>query len=74
MVDPPRAGLAAEIIGSIAEANPRRLAYISCNPSTWARDVERLEKAGYGLVRATPVDMFPQTYHTEVVSIFQRRP
>lgn len=74
VVDPPRAGLAAEIIGSIAEANPRRLAYISCNPSTWARDVERLEKAGYGLVRATPVDMFPQTYHTEVVSIFQKRP
>ncbi len=73
VVDPPRAGLAAEIIGSIAEANPRRVAYVSCNPSTWARDVARLEDAGYALLRATPVDMFPQTYHTEVVSIFERK-
>lgn len=73
VVDPPRAGLAAEIIGSIAEANPARLAYVSCNPSTWARDAARLAEVGYDLVRATPVDMFPQTYHTEVVSIFERR-
>ena len=73
VVDPPRAGLAAEIIGSIAEANPRRVAYVSCNPSTWARDVARLEDVGYALLRATPVDMFPQTYHTEVVSIFERK-
>lgn len=73
VVDPPRAGLAAEIIGSIAEASPHRMAYVSCNPSTWARDVARLEDAGYELIRVTPVDMFPQTYHVEVVSIFQRR-
>ena len=73
VVDPPRAGLAEEIIGSIAAAGPRRLAYISCNPSTWARDAKRLEGAGYELIKATPVDLFPQTYHTEVVSIFQRK-
>lgn len=73
LVDPPRAGLAAEIIGSIADADPRRLAYVSCNPATWARDVARLASVGYELVRATPVDMFPQTYHAEIVSIFQRK-
>lgn len=72
LVDPPRAGLAAEIIGSIAEAGPTRMAYVSCNPSTWARDVKRLEEAGYELVGATPVDMFPQTHHVEVVSHFRR--
>lgn len=71
VVDPPRAGLAEQIIGSIAEAAPRRMAYISCNPSTWARDVKRLEAAGFELTCATPVDLFPQTYHAEVVSIFK---
>lgn len=72
LVDPPRAGLAAEIIGSIADAGPRRLAYVSCNPATWARDVARLAGVGYELACVTPVDMFPQTYHAEIVSIFQR--
>lgn len=71
VVDPPRAGLAPEIIGSIADAGPKRVAYVSCNPSTWARDVKRLEGAGFELLRATPVDMFPQTYHCEVVSVFK---
>lgn len=71
VVDPPRAGLAAEIIGSIAQAAPRKLAYVSCNPSTWARDVKRLTEAGFELVSAIPVDLFPQTYHVEVVSIFK---
>lgn len=73
VVDPPRAGLAAEIIGSIAAAAPKRVAYVSCNPSTWARDAKRLDETGFELIRATPVDLFPQTYHTEVVSIFENR-
>ena len=70
LVDPPRAGLAPQIIGSIARAAPRRLAYVSCNPSTWARDVERLEAAGFELKSAIPVDLFPQTHHVEIVSHF----
>ncbi len=73
VVDPPRSGLAKEIIGSIAEAAPVRMAYVSCNPATWARDVKRLEDAGYELTGAVPVDMFPQTHHIEVVSHFARR-
>lgn len=72
VVDPPRAGLADGVAQSIAAAGPTRVAYVSCNPSTWARDVVRLEACGYRLVKADPVDLFPQTYHCEIVSIFER--
>ena len=72
VVDPPRAGLAREMPGLIAQAAPERVAYVSCDPQTWARDVARLEEEGYRLQSATPVDMFPQTYHVETVSLFNR--
>ena len=73
VVDPPRAGLAESVIGDIAEAQPQRVAYVSCDPVTWARDVARFEANGYELVSATPVDMFPQTYHVETVSFLKPR-
>ena len=72
VVDPPRAGLADGVVESIACAAPERVAYVSCNPATWARDVARFEEQGYTLTRATPVDLFPQTPHVEVASIFRR--
>lgn len=72
VVDPPRAGLADGVAESIAAAAPKRMAYVSCNPTTWARDVGRLEACGYALARVVPVDLFPQTYHCELVSIFHR--
>lgn len=72
VVDPPRAGLADCVPADIAATNTKRFAYVSCDPSTWARDVARIEEQGYRLVRATPVDLFPQTYHIETVSIFER--
>ena len=72
VVDPPRAGLHPSIVGAIAQAAPRAVAYVSCNPQTWARDMARLAEAGYALESATPVDMFPQTYHVEVASILRR--
>ena len=72
VVDPPRAGLADGVAESIAEAAPARVAYVSCNPATWARDVARFEQNGYRLVRAQPVDLFPQTHHVEVASLFER--
>ena len=72
VVDPPRAGLATGVPELIAEAGPSKVAYVSCNPSTWARDIERFSQVGYTLDRATPVDMFPQTYHVEVVSVLSR--
>lgn len=72
VVDPPRTGLAQGIIKSIAAAAPERLAYVSCNAATWARDAARLAACGYQLEQATPVDLFPQTYHVEIVSMFSR--
>ena len=73
VVDPPRTGLAEGVAESIAAAEPERVAYVSCNPTTWARDVSRLESCGYTLARVVPVDLFPQTYHNELVSIFHRQ-
>ena len=72
VVDPPRAGLAEGVAESIAEAGPNRMAYVSCDPATLARDVERLQACGYTLEQVTPVDLFPQTYHVETVAIFSR--
>ena len=73
VVDPPRAGLAKGVAESIAAAAPTRVAYVSCDPATWARDVARFQAVGYEPVSVRPVDLFPQTYHTEVVCIFERR-
>ncbi|MEG0776040.1 MAG: 23S rRNA (uracil(1939)-C(5))-methyltransferase RlmD [Raoultibacter sp.] len=74
VVDPPRAGLAEGVAESIAAASPNRVAYVSCDPATWARDVVRLEACGYHLCCVTPFDLFPQTYHNELVSIFKKTP
>ncbi|MEQ3362705.1 23S rRNA (uracil(1939)-C(5))-methyltransferase RlmD [Raoultibacter massiliensis] len=73
VVDPPRAGLAKGVAESIAEAAPARIAYVSCDAATWARDVARFQAVGYEPVRVQPIDLFPQTYHTEIASIFERR-
>lgn len=72
VVDPPRAGLAASVIDDIVKASPERIAYVSCDPATLARDMERLEQRGYRLTSAQPVDMFPQTYHVECVALMSR--
>ena len=72
VVDPPRAGLADGVAQLIAQAAPARMAYISCDAGTWARDVARLAACGYRLERAVPVDLFPQTHHCEVASFFVR--
>ena len=72
VVDPPRAGLAKGVVEDIARAAPARVAYVSCDVATWARDVARFEACGYRLARVRPVDLFPQTYHVEVSSTFER--
>jgi 23S rRNA (uracil1939-C5)-methyltransferase len=72
IVDPPRAGLEKVVVDGILKLNPRVLAYVSCDPSTLARDAARLINGGYRLVDVTPFDLFPQTYHIESISIFER--
>jgi 23S rRNA (uracil1939-C5)-methyltransferase len=68
IVDPPRAGLSQKVVRRIIEASPRRLIYVSCNPTTLAPNAAQLVEAGYELRRVRPVDMFPQTPHIECVA------
>ncbi|MEO1770861.1 23S rRNA (uracil(1939)-C(5))-methyltransferase RlmD [Candidatus Enterococcus ferrettii] len=71
-VDPPRKGLAEEFIQASAELNPDRIVYISCNPATLARDLERFGELGYQAEKVQPVDLFPQTYHIEAVVLLTK--
>ena len=71
IVDPPRAGIERHALDAILEIKPRMIAYVSCDPSTLARDAARLINGGYRLVEVTPFDLFPQTYHIESISIFE---
>lgn len=70
IVDPPRAGLSSKVVRRIVEAAPRRIVYVSCNPTTLAPNAAQLVDAGFELVRVRPVDMFPQTPHIECVAVF----
>lgn len=67
VVDPPRKGLDKSLIGSITKANPKKIVYVSCNPSTLARDVGYLEEKGYKVEEVQPVDMFPMSTHVECI-------
>ena len=72
LVDPPRAGLDKAVVDGLPKMAPSHVAYISCDPSTLARDAARLANGGYRLKEVTPFDIFPQTYHIESISIFER--
>jgi len=72
LADPPRAGLEKEALDGILKLNPGMIAYVSCDPSTLARDAARLIAGGYRLSDVTPFDMFPQTFHIESISLFER--
>ncbi len=69
VVDPPRSGLEKEVLAGIADAKPRRIVYVSCDPQTLGRDIARFKAKGFHLQRVCPVDMFPQTYHVECVCL-----
>ncbi|MGE5455864.1 MAG: 23S rRNA (uracil(1939)-C(5))-methyltransferase RlmD [Ignavibacteriales bacterium] len=68
IVDPPRVGLNKSVIESIIELKPSKVIYVSCDPMTLARDLN-IFKENYNIVDITPVDMFPQTYHVESVTL-----
>ena len=74
VVDPPRAGLSQKVVRRIVDAGPKRLVYVSCNPTTLAPNARQLVDAGYVLKSVQPVDMFPQTPHVEAVAVFERGP
>jgi 23S rRNA (uracil1939-C5)-methyltransferase len=72
VVDPPRAGLSKKALRRVIEAAPKRIVYVSCNPTTLAPNAAQLAEAGYALRRVRPVDMFPQTPHIECVAVLDR--
>lgn len=73
VVDPPRSGLSQKVVRRVIEAGPRRIVYVSCNPTTLAPNAAQLvEDGGYRLRRVRAVDMFPQTPHIECVALLER--
>ena len=71
MLDPPRAGCQPQALASLLELAPPRLAYVSCDVETLARDLKALTAGGYWLDRVVPIDMFPQTHHVECVALLR---
>jgi 23S rRNA (uracil1939-C5)-methyltransferase len=72
VVDPPRAGLSKKVVHRIIDAAPKRIVYVSCNPTTLAPNAAELVEAGWVLRKVRPVDMFPQTHHIECVALLER--
>ena len=72
LIDPPRAGMHPKLVTDVGKMEPKKIVYISCNPSTQARDVALFKNEGYSLQRLGLVDMFPHTPHIETVALLQR--
>jgi 23S rRNA (uracil1939-C5)-methyltransferase len=72
VLDPPRAGAGGKVMRRIARACPERIVYVSCNPTTLARDLVELRPFGYTVKSVQPLDLFPQTYHVETVVALTR--
>ncbi|MBQ7565298.1 MAG: 23S rRNA (uracil(1939)-C(5))-methyltransferase RlmD [Lachnospiraceae bacterium] len=73
VTDPPRKGMDERALSAIAQAAPKKLIYVSCDPATLARDLKYLALHGYALKRIRPVDMFPMTVHVETVVLLTRQ-
>jgi 23S rRNA (uracil1939-C5)-methyltransferase len=72
VLDPPRAGLSQKVVRRVIESAPKRIVYVSCNPTTLAPNAAQLVEAGYVLTKVRPVDMFPQTHHIECVAVLEQ--
>lgn len=73
LVDPPRAGLEPSLIDAVLELKPRKIVYISCDPTTLSRDLKLLTMQQYEIKRIQPVDMFSQTFHVETVVLLAKK-
>ena len=72
IVDPPRAGLGEKVVGDCAAFGAAKIVYVSCNPTTMARDLKQFAELGYTTQSVQPVDMFPQTHHVECVCLLTK--
>ncbi|MFH1537760.1 MAG: 23S rRNA (uracil(1939)-C(5))-methyltransferase RlmD, partial [bacterium] len=72
VADPPRAGIHPKALKALLKNPPARMVYVSCNPSTLARDLQSLTESGYSLKAVHPIDMFPHTAHVESVTLLER--
>lgn len=72
-MDPPRSGSDEKFLSSVLTLKPEKIVYVSCEPTTLARDLKYLTKHGYKAVRAVPFDMFPATEHVETAVLLQRK-
>lgn len=72
VLDPPRKGSTPEFLNALIKNKPNSIVYISCEPSTLARDIELLKKH-YEVTSVTPVDMFPRSFHVETITLLQRK-
>ena len=72
VVDPPRKGCDEKVLDTIVEMEPERIVYVSCNPSTLARDLKYLDAKGFICKEIQPVDMFPHSVHVECIALIQR--
>ena len=72
-MDPPRKGLGEELIEATGKMKPEKVIYVSCNPATLVRDIQRFMDQGYHVTKSIqPVDQFPQTTHVESVTVLER--
>ena len=72
IIDPPRSGLYKGMIEDILKFNSKKIIYVSCNPITLVRDLNQL-KEKYNIIEVQPLDMFPNTYHCESITVLERR-
>ena len=72
VIDPPRAGMHKKTISDIIAKEPKKIIYISCNPSTQARDIKELSIYNYKLKKILPLDMFPHTPHLENIAVIEK--
>ena len=72
-MDPPRSGSDEKFLSSVVTLHPKRIVYVSCEPTTLARDLKYLTRHGYRVRTAVPFDMFPATEHVETAVLLQRK-
>ncbi|MBU4486366.1 MAG: 23S rRNA (uracil(1939)-C(5))-methyltransferase RlmD, partial [Candidatus Delongbacteria bacterium] len=72
ITDPPRDGMHPKVVQALIDSGVPKIVYVSCNPSTFGRDVQMLEEGRYKLLKVQPVDMFPHTFHVEMIGLLQK--